>query len=72
MVRTWQGPFAPSAIATLPAPSLAMSSGMASGESRSGPLSKSVLNDASVTSSPPMPTPKMVATRFMSGFFSAL
>ena len=72
VVTTWHGPFAPSAMAMFPAPSLAISSGMARGERRSGPLSKSVLNDCSVTSSPPMPTPRMVATRSMSGFFSSV
>ena len=72
VVTTWHGPLAPSAMAILPAPSFAMSSGIASGERRSGPLSKSVLNDASVISRPPMPTPRMVATRSMSGLFSAV
>ena len=55
-------------MAMLPAPSLAMSSGMASGERRSGPRSKSVLNASPATSRPPMPLPSIVPTRSISGW----
>ena len=72
VVITWHGPFAPSAMAMLPAPSLAISSGMAKGESLSGPFSNNVLKDSPVTSRPPIPTPRMVATRSMSGLLSAV
>ena len=67
VTTTCAGPLAPSAMAMLPAPSLAISSGIASGESRSGPRSKRILNDSPVTSSPPMPLPSIVPTRSMSG-----
>ncbi len=69
---TCAGPFAPSVIDTLPAASFAMSSGMASGERRSGPRSSSVFHASPFVSMPPMPLPRIVATRSMSGFFSSV
>jgi TPR repeat protein len=72
VTTTCAGPFAPRAIEMLPAPSFAISSGMASGERRSGPRSKSVFQDSPLVFMPPMPLPMIVATRSMSGLFSSV
>ena len=72
VTTTWAGPFAPSVIETLPAASFAISSGMARGERRSGPRSKSVCHATPFVSMPPMPLPRIVATRSMSGFASSV
>ena len=72
VTTTWAGPFAPRAMEMLPAPSFAMSSGMASGERRSGPRSSRVFHASPVVCMPPVPLPTIVPTRSMSGLFSSV